>query len=263
MAAPEIIEADAVSFEALRARRVELAQAFAAQAALCSARRDTDHFSFHGCVDWHSAAHAAWALSAYEAMTGDRKYAAQIEADLTPALVAQEVGYVSARPDFEMPYGRAWFLRLAVERKALRGDDRLDALAALAATSMRAHYESEAPNPNRDRYANASWALINLLHYARATGDADLEAFVAGQVRANFLAPRCDLSREDVGFIAVCTTWAWLVSEVLPEEDFQTWYGEWNPGLETLTPVTLGGRSRPAAAPLRDSRYGRRFSLVE
>jgi hypothetical protein len=184
-------------------------------------------------------------------MTGDARYANQIEADLTPDLVAQELAYVRDRPGFEMPYGRAWFLRLAADRKRLRNDDRLDALAALAADSIRDYYSARAPDPTASRYANSSWALINLLYFARANGRADLESFVLAQVRAHFLDRRCDLALEDVGFIAVCTTWAWLVSEALPDEEFRAWYAVWNPGIETLAPV----RVYPSAHD-----YGRNFS---
>jgi hypothetical protein len=184
-------------------------------------------------------------------MTGDARYSEQVEADLSADLVAQEVAYLRERPAFEMPYGRAWFLRLAADRKQLRGDDRLDALARLAADSLRDFYVSRPPDPLRDRYANPSWALLNLLHFARVSGDADLEAFVVAQVRAHFLEARCDLSREQVGFIAICTTWAWLVSEALPAQEFRSWYADWNPGLETLEPV----RAYPSAHD-----YGRNFS---
>lgn len=245
----EVTRSDA--YGPLRAQRTEMAQAFAAQAAYCSAREDADHFAFHGCVDWHSAAHAAWALTAYEAWTGDTQYRAQIDVDLTAEKIAQEVEYLRARPGFEMPYGRAWFLRLAVERQHLRADGRLDPLAEISAQSLRAYYEATPPNPNRDRYNNPSWALINLLHYARATQNAELEAWIVGQARAHFLTPPCELSRESVGFIAICTTWAWLMSETLPAAEFRAWYADWNPGLETLTPVT----TYPSAHD-----YGRNFS---
>ena len=240
------------AYEELASRKDEIANAFAAQAAYCSSRQDTAHYAFHGCIDWHSAAHAAWALTAYEAMTGQNKYAAQIAADLTPENITAEVAQLRDHPGFEMPYGRAWFLRLAVEWKAQHpGDDRLDDLADVAAQSLRDHYASFPPEPTADRYGNPSWALINLLHYARANDDPELEAFVEAQVRENFLAAQCPLERESVGFIAVCTTWAWLVSEVLPSEEFDAWYADWNPGLETLTPVT----SYPSAHD-----YGRNFS---
>jgi len=228
-----------------------MAQAFAAQAAYCSGRQDTDHPSFHGCVDWHSAAHAAWALIAYETLTGDDRYAGQVEAALAPDLIAQELIYVRERPDFEMPYGRAWFLRLAADRKRLRRDGALDALGAIVADSLRDFYTLRAPNPSADRYSNPSWALINLLYFARAQGDADLEAFVVTKVREHFLDSRCSLDREQAGFIAVCTTWAWLVAEALPTDEFRAWYAEWNPGLETLEPV----RVYPSAHD-----YGRNFS---
>ena len=34
-------------------------------------RHDTIHPAFHGCIDWHSACHATWALLAARGLTGD------------------------------------------------------------------------------------------------------------------------------------------------------------------------------------------------
>ncbi|MEJ0023241.1 MAG: DUF2891 family protein [Alphaproteobacteria bacterium] len=138
-----------------------MAQGFAAQISFCSARQDTSHPVFHGCIDWHSAAHGLWALTAYERMTGDKRYAAQVDGALQAQLLAQELEYLHANPDFEMPYGRAWFLRLAVEHQQLRGDGKLTALGAEAAASLRKYYTDAPPNPLLDRYDNPSWALVN------------------------------------------------------------------------------------------------------
>ena len=113
-----------------------MARAFATQAAMCFAREDTPEPIFHGCVDWHSASHAAWALSFYQRNTGDTRYAAQLEAEFTPADIAAEATRLRNNPRFEMPYGRAWFLRLAVERMRM-GDHRFDAMAREVALSLR------------------------------------------------------------------------------------------------------------------------------
>ncbi|MBL8550372.1 MAG: DUF2891 family protein [Hyphomonadaceae bacterium] len=250
-AAAPVVQAP--TFESLKAQRNEMAQALAAQASMCAARFDAAHPVFHGCYDWHSAVHGVWTLAAYEKRTGDTRHRAQLDALLAPSDLAAELADIRARPEFEMPYGRAWFLRLAAEWRGLGGDARLDPLAREIVRSFRAAYAKTAPTPFMEEYANDSWALINILHYARATNDRPLQAYVVQQVRAHFIGAdqRCDLAVEQRGFLSVCATWAWLVAEALPREEFRAWYARWNPGLETLTPVTSFNNAHD---------YGRNFS---
>jgi hypothetical protein len=222
-----------------RADHDSMASAFAAHAAMCTSRIDTAHFAFHGCIDWHSAVHGAWALVAYQRRTGDRRYAQHIEMLLDRELIQSELDYVRERPRFEMPYGRAWFLRLHHDWKGAGGDDRLDALAAIIAQSLVDRYAAQAPNPRAERYASDSWALINLRLYGAQTGDRVIVERVDALVREHFMAAdaRCERALEDRGFLAVCVTWAWLVSQSATPEEFRDWYQRWNPGLETLSPV--------------------------
>ncbi len=239
-------------YDAVRARRNEMAQALAEQISMCFARNDTTNPVFHGCVDWHSAAHGGWALTTYERLTHDRRYESEIRNDFSRDGIVQELAHLRADPSFERPYGRAWFLRLAVDWRKLRpGDDRFDDLATEAAESIVSYYEANAPDPTAQEYQNPSWALINVLYYARAKGDRALAHRVERLVWANFLEPHCDIALESRGFIAVCTTWAWLVSEVLPSAEFHAWYARWNPGIETLTPVVTFNNAHD---------YGRNFS---
>ena len=58
-------------------------------------------------------------------------------------------------------------------------------------------------------------------------------------VRAQFMRPgqSCDLTTERGAFMAVCTTWAWLVSKVEPRESFLQWYKSWGTNLEDLQPI--------------------------
>lgn len=251
-AAPER-PATPAAYAALRAQRTEIASALAAQASYCFGRPDTDDTPiFRGCVDWHSASHAAWALSAYQRMTGDNQYAAQLEAKFTPADIATEARYLREHARFEMPYGRAWFLRLAVERMRM-GDHRFDTMAAEVAQSIRDFYTQNPADPTVGEYQNPSWALINLLLYARQTHNTALQDFVHAQVRTHFTDQRCDLALEQHGFIAVCTTWAWLVEQTLPAPNFRAWYSHWNPGIETLRPLAIGDMESAHD-------YGRNFS---
>jgi len=151
------------------------------------ARRDTEHPAFHGCVDWHSACHGVWALLAYQRATGDARYRTVADAILTPANIAAEASDLASRLDFEMPYGRAWFLRLAIEDRAAGGGERLTAMADAVARSLRDRYAAAPPDPFAREYENPAWAFASMLDYARAFGHADLEAFVAEQTRAHFL----------------------------------------------------------------------------
>src|SRR5262245_13563523 len=57
----------------LMGRKEEIAADLAATVRQSVVRKDTGHAAFHGCIDWHSAVHGAWALTAYARMTGDRQ----------------------------------------------------------------------------------------------------------------------------------------------------------------------------------------------
>jgi hypothetical protein len=141
-------------------------------------RHDTIHPAFHGCIDWHSACHATWALLAHLAITGDAKYEALVDGILMPAKIAAERADLAARPQFEMPYGRAWFLRLALEDRLVTGSTRLQFMARDVAASLATQFCAHATDPYAREYANPCWALINLMDYADAEGRADLTAIV-------------------------------------------------------------------------------------
>lgn len=234
-------------------RETEMAQAFAEQAAYCAARTDTKHPVFDGCIDWHSAAHAHYALTAYERLTGDTSHRAFVETSLDPTRLAAELADIKARPDFERPYGRAWFLRLAVERKAVGDDGRLEPLAREIVQSLVDAYTQAAADPNSRDYESASFALINLLAYGRAESDAAVVSFVERTVKSRFMSAdaRCDFANEPRGFLSTCASWVWLVAEVATPTEFTAWYAAWNPGLETWTPI---------AEPANAHQYGKNFS---
>ena len=130
----------------LRARR-EMARELVAPILAGVARKDTGHAAFHGCVDWHSAVHGVWALTAYARMTGDTVCDGLLEETLRPEKLAAERALLAARPGFEMPYGRAWFLRLAIDHERVFKDRRLAALADEAAQSLMTRYQKIDPDP--------------------------------------------------------------------------------------------------------------------
>ena len=153
-------------YATLRTDGAAIARELAETIARCVARRDTGHAAFRGCIDWHSAVHGTWALVAYARATGDTRHEALVARILSPAGVARERALVSAEPGFEMPYGRAWFLRLAREHEDAHGNGVLRPMAEEVLASLMAYYGQRAPSPRRGSYDSDAWALINMLEYA-------------------------------------------------------------------------------------------------
>jgi len=239
--------------------RADVALALAEPIARCVARRDTAHPAFHGCLDWHSSVHGTWALLAAARLGGNTRHAALIDGILAPEKIARERRDLAADPRFEMPYGRAWFLRLAVEDRAA-GHDRLTGFAAELADSLVAFYRARPPDPSSRDYDSASWALINLYDYGLAAGRDDIVQFVRRAVHAHFLPATepCDPARElHGGFMAICSNWAWLVSRVLPPAEFAPWLARFLPAPEKLVPV-----AQPRGAHQHGLNFSRAWGLA-
>ena len=162
-------------------------------------RHDTVHPAFHGCIDWHSACHAVWALLAYRGSSGDARYDGIVDGILMPAKLAAEASDLAARPQFEMPYGRAWFLRLALEDRLVTGSTRLTFFARDVAASLTAQYRGRMADPFAREYANPCWALINLMDYAATESRTDISDIVrdAAGGMASFLDRLPTESEED------------------------------------------------------------------
>jgi hypothetical protein len=222
--------------------RVPSALALSLPIAACVVRRDTAHPAFHGCVDWHSSVHGVWALLAYTWMTGDQRYRELVQAQLDPALLEQERVYLNANPSFEMPYGRAWFLRLATDHQRAFQDERLSALADNVAQSLMDYYTRIEPDPLSTAYDSATWALINLFDFGQARRDQEILAFVQEKVRAHYLGRAvCPLQEVEVApreFMAVCTNWAWLVGMVTAQNEFKVFVGDFLPPALKMEPIT-------------------------
>lgn len=233
--------------------RVEIARALAEHIRRGVTRTDTGHAAFHGCLDWHSAVHGVWALVAYSRMTGDRQDEPLIAELLSPGKLTAERAFLRDHPGFEMPYGRAWFLRLAREHELAFGNGGLRPMAEDVLASLRAHYGARPPDPRRGSYASDSWALINMHDYAAWSADAAARETIRGWVDAHFVnaAEGCDYAPETGHFMAVCTNWAWLVSKVLPQGRFDAWAEAFfaRPGLP-----------RPVTHPVNWHHHGLNFS---
>lgn len=237
----------------LQEQRQAIAAGFAKQVASCSRRQDTSHAAFKGCVDWHSAVHGVWALLAYQRATGDRQYEPLVTSILSKDGLAAERKYLAKSPGFEMPYGRSWFLRLAIEYRKLTASDDLTAFADDVAESMRRYYRGRTIDRFSEEYDSDSWAMINLLDYARARGLSDMEAEVVRWIRVGFVdpEPKCSYDRERGQYMAICTNWASLAARVLDRQEFTVWIERF---------IALNGLPNPVEHPATDHEFGLNFS---
>ncbi|MCR4301679.1 MAG: DUF2891 domain-containing protein [Sulfuricaulis sp.] len=228
-------------------RRGRVATALTEPIAACVARKDTDHPVFRGCIDWHSSVHGTWALTAYTWAVKDQRYRSLIEKTLDPQRLEREREYMRRHPRFEMPYGRAWFLRLAIDHQRTFKNKLLIPFADEVAQSLVDYYTATPPDPESLAYDNASWALINLYDYGVARDDRRLVEFVKTKVRTHYLTrSACPLARVELEpreFMAVCSNWAWLVQSVLPPNEFNTWLARFLPDDLALHPITTPGNA--------------------
>lgn len=182
----------------------------------CFKRRDSaiDPASpiFHGCIDWHSAVHAAYSHHALYRHTGAYAYLDLAEQQIAPqgiSLIPAEEIYERAKaPDFpltENPYGFGWFLILARERELATGKQDFRPMADFAADQMVSWFQTRAAEGDESTFIrntahpNYSWSLINLDVWARHTNDPELLAEVRKASEPLFtpsLDTQCPASRD-------------------------------------------------------------------
>lgn len=194
----------------------------------CFQRRDSaiDPLSpiFHGCIDWHSAVHAAYSHHVLYRRTGEENYLDLVEAQIAPqgaSLIPAEQIYEQAKaPDYtltENPYGFGWFLILAREREQSTEKKDFRDMADFAASQMVSWFETRASEDDADTYIlnrahpNYSWSLINLDVWARYTKDKDLLASVRDAAKPllekeldEFCPVKLDISPTASGFQPAC-----------------------------------------------------------
>ncbi|HEX5998951.1 MAG TPA: DUF2891 family protein, partial [Hyphomicrobiaceae bacterium] len=116
------------------------------------------------------------------------------------------------------------------------------------------YYRHCPPDPRRGSYGSDSWALLNMIDYARWSHNTDAEAALCRLVEAHFLAIQggCGYCLETGRFMAVTTNWAWLVSQVLPADAFRPWAQAFF--------AAAGGLPQPVARPANWHHHGLNFS---
>ncbi len=215
--------------------------AYMRSAHACAQRIDTGHHLFHGCIDWHSAVHAHWAVLRHANRVERGAEANDIVARLRSAALAQERTFMNASPGFEMPYGRAWFLALALEYEQLTGGDELAGMATDIAASLRSWLAGRTIDPLIREYGNHGWALAQLLRYYRTRGDGDGSAWVEARVDTHYLdydpGAALSIDRYRADFFSLWGNWAMLLGLRDPTA-LRAWLGQQDITETALLPIT-------------------------
>ena len=237
------------------------------------------HPAFYGCFDWHSSVHGHWMLvrllKEHPALPGAAEVRAALDAHLTPACIAGEVAYLDRpnRRSFERTYGWAWLLKLSAELRTWDDPDARRWSAALQPLADRLAAEFAAFLPKQTYpirtgvHPNTAFSLHLALDYARAAGDARLEALLTERARTYFGRDRRGpLAWEPGGedFLSPCLEEAALMAEVLPRARFARWLEGFLPGLpKGLVPAVVTDRTDPKLVHLDGLNLSRARALYE
>ncbi len=177
------------SWEKFCASRLEYVVSLAEVVERAFIRQDTMHPTFCGCIDWHSSVHGAYSLLTAARLTGQTRWAEMVDAALQPeCLEAELTSLRQGKLEYEMPYGFAWFLKLAKEREQGWGKSDLRTLAMEIASRLEQWIfslsdEAVIHHAQRREYGNLSWALLNLWEWSEWKGNVELSEKLRGFTR--------------------------------------------------------------------------------
>ena len=211
-------------------------------------RRDTSHPAFCGCIDWHSSVHGAYALLTAARLTGEIRWARVVDNALGAACLASELASLQrGELNHELPYGYAWFLKLAQERE--QGWDKTDLrfLATEIATRLGQWMGSLSDaavihHTQRPEYGNLSWPLLNLWQWGIWNQNSNLLDQLSNFTRSRFwpLNPECSvfLDHPSEEFFLAALQQCRTLLTILSPEDSSTWLDSHQYEDGTLLPLT-------------------------
>lgn len=241
------------SLNAILVERENLGMVLAHPIAACVVRHDTAHPVFHGCLDWHSAVHGHWALMALDRALPDFTVPTEVQSAFAGNAILQELVLLKRDPEFEMPYGRAWFLRLAIEHMKHGNVETARRLADPVLESLMSHFARHGINMSSRNYLSATWALVNMLDYTGHAGLTRERNRILAQIdwESDIWQMECSYDAENELFMAICTNLALLASRVLDPDEFRTWAASY---------VKSVGLPSIVSEPLSCHHYGLSFS---
>jgi len=191
-----------------------------------TSQKDTEHVIFHGCWDWHSSVHGHWALLESAHLVKDKENLEWVSERLQSKNMEEEIRYLRDHPEFEVPYGRAWYLRLMMRLEQITGFGDYKCLVQEIALDLREWIDNSMRDPSISEYKNPSWALIQLYDWGIHFEDSETVDWVVEKTKENFMSPKInmDLDREGKGeFFSLWGLQAYLIYTALGAEELSKW----------------------------------------
>lgn len=220
-----------------------------------SSKKPSEYYpAFYGCYDWHSAVHGHWAmlrvLKGFPQISERGEIEKIFAKHFQKKAIEQEIKTFKEDPDFEYPYGHAWFFRLVQELEASDLKQKKEWLEALRPfeKELQKYFIGELKKMNRPQRAGAHFnTAFNFIHaydYAKASKNTAFMKVLSNKSRELFLKDKkCPLAYEPSGtdFVSPCFAEADLMRRILSREKFLNWFAEFLPAksitTELLKPV--------------------------
>ena len=205
------------------------------------------HPVFYGHFDWHSSVHGHWMLVRLLRLYPHAEFSDNVRqvlnARFTSEGFAAEAAYfaLAENQSFERMYGWAWALRLAQELRTWDDADAQhwrDCMQPLEQeiVALAKRYLPKLDWPVRCGFhPESAFALAQMLDWARASGDSELEALVVDKARQFYGGDRdYPVAYEPSGndFFSAGLNVADLMRRVLTKNDFASWLTAYFPGLD-------------------------------
>lgn len=198
--------------------------------------------AFYGCYDWHSAVNSTWTmvevLKRFPKIPIGPLLREKLDEHLGKSNLQGELAFFEKARMFEMPFGRAWLLRLYGalvtwnDRGGRRWAGNVAPLAKLFSASM-VKYLDELPDPTRlGEHPNTAYSMNMMLDYADAANDVALRQAIFKAAKRFFLDDRdCPTAYEPSGaaFLSPCLEEAKVMSRVIPPAQFDGWFSAFMP----------------------------------
>ncbi|WP_447971053.1 DUF2891 family protein [Nitrospira sp. M1] len=216
-------------------------------------RVDTSHPAFCGCIDWHSSVHGTYALLAASRLTGESRWIEVVEPLLYSDRLDAELGCLHrGELDHELPYGYAWFLKLAQERERWGGKTDLCLFATDVAQRLEQWIfslsdEGVLQHALRREYGNLSWAVLHLWEWSQWKGGSALNEKLVTFTRERLLPldKHFSLSYDNNidEFFAASLQRMRAILAILPVEESQSWLRVFYPKALRLDPIRIAPRA--------------------
>ena len=215
----------------------------------CLDKKNNKYLPFNNCIDWSTTISSYWLLFRVSRVTGkSNEFAKKAHSELMGDNIKKEQSFLEKNPSFEMPYGRSWFLRLAIEEQLwceslkIKPLKSIKIMAVFVAKSIEEYYTKNPPNPNIGDNKNDTWAIIQLFEYYKFTNninglkwinDITDENFISKSINMNF-----DNDKKGNTYFSVFGNLTYLLIKIKPIQDVYSFIEKRKLLNQDLLPVT-------------------------